>query len=102
MGERLWFNEISGHLHEKPEKTITEVIRRRCDTPIIMSALLTAYERPDMENWDRIVDEHGPFVFRLARRILGPGSDAEDVVQEAFLEVFQFGYFRASHFKRFF
>ena len=43
-----------------------------------------------MENWDRIVDEHGPLVFRLARRILGSGPDAEDVVQEAFLEVFQF------------
>ena len=43
-----------------------------------------------MTNWDQIVDEHGPFVFRLARRILGPGPDAEDVVQEVFLEVFQF------------
>jgi len=43
-----------------------------------------------MTNWDQIVDEHGPFVFRLARRILGPGPDAEDMVQEVFLEVFQF------------
>ena len=51
---------------------------------------MSACERPDMTNWDQIVDEHGPFVFRLARRILGPGPDAEDVVQEVFLEVFQF------------
>jgi RNA polymerase sigma-70 factor, ECF subfamily len=43
-----------------------------------------------MTYWDQIVDEHGPFVFRLARRILGPGPDAEDVVQEVFLEVFRF------------
>ena len=43
-----------------------------------------------MTNWDQIVDEHGPSVFRLARRILGPGPDAEDVVQEVFLELFQF------------
>jgi RNA polymerase sigma-70 factor, ECF subfamily len=43
-----------------------------------------------MTNWDQIVDEHGPHVFRLARRILGSGPDAEDMVQEVFLEVFQF------------
>ncbi len=43
-----------------------------------------------MPNWDAIVDEHGSTVFRLARRILGPRRDAEDVVQEVFLEVFQF------------
>jgi RNA polymerase sigma-70 factor (ECF subfamily) len=43
-----------------------------------------------MANWDQIVEQHGPIVFRLARRILGPGPDAEDVVQEVFLEVFQF------------
>ncbi len=43
-----------------------------------------------MPNWDEIVDQHGPAVFRLTRRILGPGPDADDVVQEVFLEVFQF------------
>jgi len=43
-----------------------------------------------MANWDQIVRDHGPAIFRLARRILGPGPDAEDVVQEVFLEVFQF------------
>ncbi len=42
-----------------------------------------------MTNWDQIVDEHGPFAFRLARRILGPGPDAEDVVQEVFMEAFR-------------
>jgi RNA polymerase sigma-70 factor (ECF subfamily) len=42
-----------------------------------------------MPTWDQIVAEHGPVVFRLARRILGQGHDSEDVVQEVFLEAFQ-------------
>jgi RNA polymerase sigma-70 factor (ECF subfamily) len=42
-----------------------------------------------MATWDRIVSDHGPIVVRLARRILGPGPDAEDVAQEVFLEAFQ-------------
>jgi RNA polymerase sigma-70 factor, ECF subfamily len=42
-----------------------------------------------MTTWDQIVSEHGPVVVRLVRRILGPGSDAEDTVQEVFLEAFQ-------------
>lgn len=42
-----------------------------------------------MAAWDQIVADHGPIVFRLARRILGPGPDGEDVVQEVFLEAFQ-------------
>jgi len=42
-----------------------------------------------MPNWDEIVDQHGPTVFRLARRILGHGPDAADVVQEIFLDVFR-------------
>ncbi len=43
-----------------------------------------------MATWDQIVSDHGPIAVRLARRILGPGPDAEDVVQEVFLEAFQF------------
>jgi RNA polymerase sigma-70 factor, ECF subfamily len=42
-----------------------------------------------MATWDQIVSDHGPVAVRLARRILGPGPDAEDVVQEVFLEAFQ-------------
>jgi RNA polymerase sigma-70 factor, ECF subfamily len=40
-------------------------------------------------DWDRIVTDHGPMILRLACRILGHGPDAEDVVQEAFLEGYQ-------------
>ena len=42
-----------------------------------------------MTDWDRIVRAHGPAVFRLAWRILGQAADAEDVVQEVFLQVYQ-------------
>jgi RNA polymerase sigma-70 factor (ECF subfamily) len=42
-------------------------------------------------DWDRIVADHGPTILRLACRILGRGPDAEDVVQEAFLQVYRIG-----------
>ena len=40
-----------------------------------------------MTDWDRIVREQGPMVFGTAWRILGHAGDAEDVVQDVFLEV---------------
>ncbi len=42
-------------------------------------------------DWDRFVADHGPPTLRLACRILGHGPDAEDVVQEAFLQVYLIG-----------
>jgi len=42
-------------------------------------------------DWDRFVADHGPPSLRLACRILGHGFDAEDVVQEAFLQVYLIG-----------
>lgn len=42
-----------------------------------------------MTDWDRIVREHGPVVFATAWRILGHAADAEDVVQEVFLQAHQ-------------
>ncbi len=41
-----------------------------------------------MIDWDRFVADHGPTTLRLACRILGHGPDAEDAVQEAFLQVY--------------
>jgi RNA polymerase sigma-70 factor (ECF subfamily) len=38
-------------------------------------------------DWDRIVREHGPQAYATAWRILGHAGDAEDVVQDVFLEV---------------
>src|SRR5262249_18561880 len=38
-------------------------------------------------DWDRIVREQGPRVYAAAWRILGHAGDAEDVVQDVFLEV---------------
>lgn len=40
-----------------------------------------------MIDWDRIVREHGPGAFATAWRILGHAADAEDVVQDVFLEI---------------
>jgi RNA polymerase sigma-70 factor (ECF subfamily) len=40
-------------------------------------------------DWDDIVARHGPAVFATAWRILGHEADAEDVVQEAFLQAHQ-------------
>jgi RNA polymerase sigma-70 factor (ECF subfamily) len=42
-----------------------------------------------MTDWDRLVRQHGPTVYRTAWRILGHVADTEDVTQEVFLEVSQ-------------
>jgi RNA polymerase sigma-70 factor, ECF subfamily len=42
-----------------------------------------------MNDWPRIVREHGPLVFGTAWRILGHTADVEDVVQEVFLQAYQ-------------
>jgi len=42
-------------------------------------------------DWDRFVADHGPPSLRLACRILGHSPDAEDVVQDAFLQVYLTG-----------
>jgi len=39
-----------------------------------------------MVDFDCLVREHGPVLFRIAWRILGQSQDAEDVVQEVFAE----------------
>jgi len=41
-------------------------------------------------DWDRIVREQGPLVYRTAWRILGHAADTEDVVQEVFLQAHLF------------
>ena len=38
-------------------------------------------------DWNLIVRDHGPMVYRVAWRILGDADEAEDVGQEVFLEL---------------
>jgi RNA polymerase sigma-70 factor (ECF subfamily) len=40
-------------------------------------------------DWDRIVDEHGARVLRIATRILGSVQEAEDVAQDVFIEAYR-------------
>jgi RNA polymerase sigma-70 factor (ECF subfamily) len=40
-------------------------------------------------DWQAIVAEHGPAVWRTARRLLGNNSDAADCFQDAFLAAFE-------------
>jgi len=42
-----------------------------------------------VHDWPKIVEQHGPAVYRIARRILGHAADADDVCQEVFLEVYR-------------
>ncbi len=43
-------------------------------------------EGSDSDSFRALVEEHSPMVFRLAHRMTGNVSDAEDVVQETFLK----------------
>src|SRR5271167_3071163 len=53
-------------------------------------APFTAYQEVALvTDWERLVREHGPRVFGTAWRILGHAADAEDVVQEVFLQAHQ-------------
>jgi RNA polymerase sigma-70 factor (ECF subfamily) len=42
-----------------------------------------------MVDWDALLDEYGPMVFRISWRILGHAADVEDNVQEVFLEAYR-------------
>lgn len=42
-----------------------------------------------MVDWDVLLDEYGPMVFRISWRILGHAADVEDNVQETFLEAYR-------------
>jgi RNA polymerase sigma-70 factor (ECF subfamily) len=42
-----------------------------------------------MPDWEAIVREHGPAVFRTAWRVTRNAQDAEDVTQEVLLELFR-------------
>src|SRR5690349_11923874 len=59
-------------------------------TPEEMDAELDAElcrdaRRGDARAWRMLVRRHTPRVYRLAARMLGPGAEAEDACQEAFM-----------------
>ena len=53
------------------------------------AALLALYARGDQAAARTLVARHAPRVFRLARRMLGDGTEAEDVTQEAMLRLWR-------------
>src|SRR5262249_10431273 len=61
----------------------------RCRPATNMAEALHGHGRLAMTDWDRMVREQAPRVFGTAWRILGHAADAEDVVQEVFLQVHQ-------------
>ncbi len=51
----------------------------------IDTELSQAARRGDARAWRALVRRHTPRVYRLAARMLGPGAEAEDACQEAFM-----------------
>ena len=43
-----------------------------------------------MTDWDQILTEHGPSVWRIAHRLLGHAHDADDCLQEVFLSALEY------------
>jgi RNA polymerase sigma-70 factor (ECF subfamily) len=52
--------------------------------------LIASIQRRDVRALERFYDRHRILAYALALRVLGNPSDAEDVVQEAFLNVWRF------------
>ena len=52
--------------------------------------LYRACRRGEARAWEELVRRYTPALYRMAARMLGPGSDAEDAVQETFLRAFRF------------
>src|SRR5215471_12377149 len=45
-------------------------------------------QEPNVDpNWNELIETEGPIVYRIAWRILGHAQDAEDTVQDVFLEL---------------
>ena len=55
------------------------------DPPISLEAL----RRGDRQEFARLVDAYSPAIYRLALKMLGDAQDAEDVLQNTFLQAFR-------------
>lgn len=67
-------------------KLTPEALQRLADED-----LMTMVERRDADAFAVLYDRHGGAAYSLAHRIVGDGSVAEDVTQEAFLSVWRSG-----------
>lgn len=56
------------------------------ELPVLNAA---AFYEGDERTWEKVVKEHSPALYILALRLLGHRDDAEDRVQECFLEAFR-------------
>src|SRR5579871_718250 len=76
MAERPW-NSILDHIR---------TLAARSDAPASDAELLRRFVSHDEEAaFEMLLRRHGPMVLRVARRVLGSESDAEDVFQATFL-----------------
>lgn len=73
-----------GAIRQWSENCNLQEMFRRVISTILLSAALG--EEWEMTNWEAIVHEHGPSVYRTAWRILRHSEDCEDVFQDVFVE----------------
>ena len=57
--------------------------------PLPEAELINALQRGEEPAYERLVREHGPRMLAVARRFLGDDAEAQDCVQEAFLNAFR-------------
>lgn len=87
----VWLTDTVTILLKLPESKLWPVMATDLDSPCRVAKVVFIKRELglEMRNWDQIVCEHGPTAFRQVQRILGPGPDVDDVVQEVFLETFR-------------
>jgi RNA polymerase sigma-70 factor (ECF subfamily) len=56
---------------------------------VIETASQDMGSQADVPSWDEIVDQHSERVYRLAYRLTGNATDAEDLTQDVFVRVFR-------------
>ena len=82
---RSCFIGVSGHLGPSgPDRVTVPKLDESADADLARALIARDLQAP-RALWKRFA----PMVFRILRRILGPGHDVEDLAQEVFLSVFE-------------